>query len=256
MRSRLEAVAVLCAALALGAAAAHAEEASGYAGAYEKARRMTLEFPQQVQSFIVEEATRQPGMTGQARILRRGDRIRIEASFPPPSGMPGGGFRTVSIYDGAKLWAVDPFIGAVEQDVSKWQSYPAEFFGWELLGPDAKITGTEKIVERNCFVVELGPSALHVPYRRVWLDTGSLALMKAEWSQADPDGPARMVLMASVFKKIDRNWEMPYEIRIWKDDVMWYASSIRTIGVNIKFSSDLLDPQKAAQQIKKNPKKK
>jgi hypothetical protein len=113
---------------------------------------------------------------------------------------------------------VDPRQPLQGTDVT-WADLSLSFLWWR----PGKLTGVEKVLERECLVIEVpSPAAEKSPYAsaRLWIDKQYLMLMRAEG--LDPAGkPLRRIAVKSI-KKIDDEWMV-------KDlDVTSLPSNLRT----------------------------
>lgn len=212
-----------------------------------KAQEISARFQSDVRTIEIRAYAAQSGATLTITIKRKGEKLRTDTVFMPPEGAPKETvlFKSALIIDGSQAWLIESHGQKSAVDLKESRNYPADFFGWELATADAKVLGTEKVVERDCIVIVPGPSAPPTPYTKVWLDARNLVLVKAEWTEQGMEGAAAATLINSNFKEVEKGWEIPYEVRIWKDGMLWYLSAVKEAGVNVPIDDAAFDPDKA-----------
>jgi len=122
----------------------------------------------------------------------------------------------------------------------KEKEQQAEKSWWGLVSEKAKIVGTEKVSNRECYVVEIQEQK-ESHFTKVWLDKKNLVLTKAESKGAK--GKA-MLWVYSDFKKIKGDWEMPYKTEIYEDTKLMSTTLVKSLKVNKGLSDDLFNPDK------------
>ncbi|MCK4245124.1 MAG: hypothetical protein KAX20_05810, partial [Candidatus Omnitrophica bacterium] len=178
--------------------------------------------------------------TSEMKILKKGKKFRMEITLPT-SGIPAGmaGMKTIIIFDGKDTWMISPFTGKKKLSEEEEKEYQKVDW-WDWVSEKAKIVGTEKVGERECYVVEVEEEK-RVPFTKVWVDKKGLLLVKAEGG-----GPVKkkMGYLFSDFRKIENGWELPYRIDISIDGSPLYASFVKSLEINSGLSDDLFDPDK------------
>ena len=86
-------------------------------------------------------------------------------------GMPKemGGMETIIIYDEKDMWMISPFMGKKKLSDKEKAQYQIEKNYWELVSENAEIVGTEKIDDRECYVVDIKEQK-ESPFTKIWLD--------------------------------------------------------------------------------------
>jgi len=176
-------------------------------------------------------------ITSEMKILKKGKKFRMEIILPT-SEIPAG-MKIIIISDGKDSWLISPFMGKQKLSEEEEKEYQGIDW-WDWFSEKVKIVGTEKVAERECYVVEIEEER-RVPFTKVWVDKKGLLLIKAE-----DEGPAKKKIgyLFSDFRKIEGGWELPYRIEISTDGSPLYASFIKSLEINKGLSDDLFDPDK------------
>jgi len=180
-------------------------------------------------------------ITLEAKLFRKGKKFRMETKTQMP-GMPkeSGGMETTVIYDGKDTWMISPFMGKQKLPKEKQEEHQAERSWWGLASENAKIVGTEKVGNRECYVVEIQEQK-ESHFNRVWLDKKNLVLAKAESKGAKEKA---MFWVYSDFRKIKGDWEMPYKTEIYEGTKLMSTTLVKSLKVNKGLSDDLFNPDK------------
>ncbi len=192
-------------------------------------------------------------MVSEIKMLKKGDKFRVETRMQAAetTEMPEGMKRmeTVIIYDGKDTWMISPFMGKKKLSAEEEKQYQRERNWWKLVAEKAKIVGSEKVGERECYVVEMEEGG-ELPFTRLWLDKKNLNLTKGE--SKGPKGET-IVWIHSDFRKIKDEWEMPYKTEMYADGKLMSTSLVKTLEINTGFSDDLFSPAEVKGEKKKGP---
>lgn len=193
---------------------------------------------------IVQEmkmVTPERKITSEAKLFRKGKKFRMQSKMQMP-GMPteSGGMETIVIYDGKDMWTISPFMGKKKLPKEKEKEHQAEGSWWGLGSENAKIVGTEKVGNRECYVVEIQDQK-ESHFTKVWLDKKNLVLAKAESKGAKEKA---MFWVYSDFRKIKGDWEMPYKTEIYEGSKLMSTTLVKSLEINKGLSDDLFDPDK------------
>ncbi len=193
---------------------------------------------------IVQESTMvtpERKITSEMKLFSKGKKFRMEAKTEMPEASPGmGGMETITIYDGNDMWMISPFMGKQKLPKEKEKEHQAEKNWWGMISEKAKIVGTEKVGNRECYVVEITEKK-ESHFDKVWLDKKNLVLTKAESRGAK--GKA-LIWLYSDFRKIKGDWEMPYKTEIYEGNKLMSTTLVKSLKVNKGLSDDLFDPNK------------
>ncbi|OIO35909.1 MAG: hypothetical protein AUJ76_01965 [Candidatus Omnitrophica bacterium CG1_02_41_171] len=189
----------------------------------------------------IKAAAPQEEVTSEMKILKKGRKFRIETSLAT-SGIPAGmeEMKAIIISDGKDSWMISPFTGKKKISEEEEKRYQKVDW-WNWFSEKAKIVGTEKVGERECYVVEVEEGE-RVPFTKVWIDKKELLLVKGEAEV--PVIKKKMGYLFSDFRKIEGGWELPYRIEISMDGSPLYTSFIKSLEINSGLSDDLFDPDK------------
>ena len=208
-----------------------------YAKFEKEVKDMTI---MQETKMVISEKDKKE-MTSEMKILRKGEKFRMETKMQMPD-MPEamGEMETVIIYDGEDLWMISSFLGKKKLSDEEAHEYQTERNWWDLISEKAKIVGTEKVDKRECYVVETKEEK-EFPFTRIWLDKKSLDLIKGERKQPKEE---TMLWVHSDFKKVKGDWEMPYKTEIYTGEKLVSTSLVKSLEINKGLSDDLFDPDK------------
>jgi len=223
----------------------------------EQAEAKYAKFENEVKDMTIVQETKvitpEGEMVSEIKMLKKGEKFRMETRMQAPETpeMPEGmaGMETVIIYDGKDTWMISPFLGKKKLSGEEEKQYRRERDWWKLVSEKAKIVGTEKVGERECYVVEMEEEK-EFPFTRLWLDKKNLDLTKGE-----SKGPKRetIVWINSDFTKIKGDWEMPYKTEIYADGKLMSTSLVKTLEINTGLSDDLFSPAEIKEEKKKGP---
>lgn len=192
-------------------------------------------------------------MVSEIKMLKKGEKFRMETRMEAPETpeMPEGmgGMETVVIYDGKDTWMISSFMGKKKLSGEEQKQYQRERNWWRLVSEKAKIVGTEKVGERECYVVAIEEGG-ELPFTKLWLDKKNLDLTKGE--SKGPKGET-IVWIHSDFRKIKGDWETPYNTEIYADGKLMSTSLVKTLEINTGLSDDLFSPAELKEEKKKGP---
>jgi outer membrane lipoprotein-sorting protein len=193
---------------------------------------------------IVQESTMitpERKITSEMKLFSKGEKFRMETKTEMPEASPGmGGMETTMIYDGKDMWMISPFMGKKKLPKEKEKEHQAERNWWGMVSEKAKIVGTEKVGNRECYVVDFTEQK-DSHFDKVWLDKKNLVLTKAESKGAK--GKA-IISRYSDFRKIKGEWEMPYKTEIYEGNKLLSTTLVKSLQVNKGLSDDLFDPNR------------
>jgi outer membrane lipoprotein-sorting protein len=211
----------------------------------KEAKAKSAQFESEIKDMtILQQMTMispQGEMSSKMRVFRKGKRFRTETRIPVParSGMPGemDEMETTVIYDGKEGWMISPFLGKQRLSEEEVQQYQSERNIWDIIGDNAKVTGTEKIGKRDCYVVETTGEG-DFPFTRIWLDKNTLNVVKAE--RKKPEEPTTL-LQNYDFRKIKDDWEMPFKTEIYLGGTLMSSTVVDSLQVNKGLADELFD---------------
>jgi len=189
-------------------------------------------------------------MVSEIKMLKKGEKFRMETRIQMPEApeMPAG-METIIIYDGKDTWMISPFLGMKKLSGEEEKQYQKDRNWWKLVSEKAKIVGTEKVGERECYVVEIEQGAEY-PFTRLWVDKKNLYLIKGE-----SKGPKKetIIWILSDFKKVKGTWEIPYKTETYADGKLVSTSLVKTLEINQGLSDDLFTVPEVKEEKKKGP---
>jgi outer membrane lipoprotein-sorting protein len=195
------------------------------------------------------------------KMFRKGDKYRIETKMnvPEGSGMPAGmgDMKNIMIFDGKDLWTINQFTGkqklssdvnAVGKDQMNW---------WKDMPKKGKIIGSEKVGDRDCYVVEASNEDIDTSSIRGdeenkikgWIEKETFLLVQMEFQGAKEE---TFKVVNSNFKKV-KQWEIPYKTEVFTGGKLISENTIKTLDINKGLSDDLFDVDKASEDVKTVP---
>lgn len=145
---------------------------------------------------------------------------------------------TTILYDGTDMWMIAPFMGKKkisEKDQKQYQN-DKSWKWWADLARNGKITGTEKIGDRNCYVIEYvsgkeDKKDAPAPFTKMWVDMDNLVQVKSEMMV---EKKKRVVVLYSDFRKVPGNWEMAFKTEMFaeKDNQLISTIIVKSVDVN------------------------
>lgn len=209
-----------------------------------KAEAKYAKFEEQISDMtILQEMkmiTPEGEMTAEMEMFKKGKMFRLETTMNMPQELDiPGGMKTITIYDGNDMWIISPFMGKQKlpsEEVTKHQKDR----WWEFITENAKTVGTERIGNRECYVVQIEDKT-KTPFTKLWLDKEILVLVKGE--SKGPTGET-ILWVNSDFRKINGGWEIPYKTEMYGNGKLISIIQIKSLKLNKGLSADLFDPNK------------
>jgi len=179
-----------------------------------------------------------------SKSLKKGKKFRTESTtqMPQSSGLPERmrESEAVMIYDGNDMWIISSSSGKRKMPAEAVDGFRMTWDWYEYLSENAEVVGTERIGERECYVVvvdeEGGPG-----FSKLWLDRKNLVLVRGE---VDTGDGRKMLFVFSDFSKITGDFEMPYKTEMYFEDKLVSTTIIKSLDINTGISDDLFDPDK------------
>jgi outer membrane lipoprotein-sorting protein len=198
--------------------------------------------------MVMESETK--GMEGmeevgpsEVKMFKKGEKYRMEMkmNMPEGSGMPGG-MTNILIFDGKDLWTVNQFTGKQKLPADANASAKGQISWWEDIPEKGKIIGSEKVGDRDCYIVESWSEENKEDKIKGWVDKKALLLIQMEFQGGKGE---TFKVMNSNFKKVEK-WEMPYTTEVFADGKLMTKSTIKTLNINKGLSDDLFDADKVS----------
>jgi len=205
------------------------------------------------------------GMEGagpsEIKMLRKGEKYRVEMkmSMPEGAGMPKGmgDMTNIMIFDGKDLWSINQFAGKQKISADADASKRDQISWWEDLPKNGKIIGSEKVGDRDCYIVEgksgeIDTSSVNTDKEnkiKGWIEKSSLLLVQMEFR--DSKGETFKVVNSN-FKEV-KKWEIPYVTEVFAGGKLITKNTIKTLNVNKGLSDDLFDADKVPASTKGAP---
>jgi outer membrane lipoprotein-sorting protein len=197
------------------------------------------------------------GMEGavpsEVKMFKKGEKYRMETktSMPEGAGMPAGmgDMTNIIIFDGKDLWTINQFTGKKKLPADANVSAKGQISWWEDLPKNGKIIGSEKVGDRDCYIVETWDEDNKDNKIKGWVDKTALLLVQMEF-QGGKDETFKVV--NSNFKKV-KKWEMPYTIEVFTGGKLMTTTTIKTLNINEGLSDDLFDADKVSVETKGVP---
>lgn len=203
------------------------------------------------------EKTMGPGPS-EVKMFRKGDKYRMESkmTLPKGTGMPEGmgGMINIMIYDSECLWSVNQFAGKtkISDDAD---SKGDQMSWWEDMPTNGKIIGSEKVGDRDCYIVEAWEidtsSVVAEGENKIkgWIEKETLLLIQSEFK-----GTKNKTFKAvnSNFQKV-KKWELPYTTEVYVGGELVTKTTIKTLKINQGLSDDLFNADKVKVKAKGMP---
>jgi outer membrane lipoprotein-sorting protein len=214
--------------------------------------------------MVMEAETKgMEGMQGpgpsEIKMLRKGDKYRIEAkmSMPEGAGMPEGmgDMTNIMIFDGKDLWSVNQFAGKTKIQADADAAKGDQMSWWKDMPENGKIIGSEKVAGKDCYVVEawdIDTSSVTTGEKnkiKGWIEKGTLLLIQSEFKGAKDE---TFKAVNSNFQKV-KNWELPYTTEIYAGGELMTKNTIKTLKINQGLSDDLFNADKVKVEGKGMP---
>lgn len=182
-------------------------------------------------------------VTSEAKMLRKGQKFRMDTQIGmriPQAPKEMGKMETIIIDDGKDTWMISSLMGKMKLSNEQGDIYRKDRNWWTIISDKAEIVGTEKIGDRECYVV-LIKEPKKSPFTRIWLDKKNLVLVQAESKGSKGE---TMLVVSSDFKKIKGDWEWPYKTEIYANGKPMTTSRVKSLDINQGLSDDLFNPDK------------
>lgn len=142
---------------------------------------------------------------------------------------------TTILFDGTDMWMIAPFMGKKkisDKEQTKYQK-DKSWKWWADLAKNGKITGTEKIGDRNCYIIEYvsDKKGEQAPFDKIWIDMDNLVQVKAEMTV---EKKKKAIALYSDFRKVPGNWEMPFVTELFyeKDNQPISTIVVKSVDIN------------------------
>lgn len=180
----------------------------------------------------------------EVKMFTKGEKYRMETKMEMPegSGMPAGmgNMDNVVIFDGKDLWSINQFTGKQKLPADATAASKTRMTWWEDLPVKGKVIGSEKIGDKDCYIVEAWEEEKKDDKMKGWIDKASLLLIQMEFKGGD-DKTFKTV--SSNFKEV-KEWQMPYTTEVFVDGKLMSKTTIKTLEINKGLSDDLFDADK------------
>ncbi len=163
-------------------------------------------------------------MTVDTKVQRKGAKFRSETHAQ--------GMTMVMLFDGKDAWMIGP-TGAQKMPMPPQMQDPLRM----ALPENAKITGTETVAGRSCYIVEMTPTEGGTPIR-MWVDQKSPTVVKIE--SKDPQG-GTVLIMFSDFRKVLKDYEMPFKCEVTANGATQATITMKDIKVNSGLDDKLFE---------------
>lgn len=178
------------------------------------------------------------------KTFKKGDKLRIETKMNMPEGsnMPAemGGMTNILIFDGTDLWTINKFAGKKKLPSDTYVGTKDQLNWWEDLPEKGEIIGSEKIGDRDCYIVETWNEKDKDNKIKGWVEKNTLLLIKME-SKSSKD--KTFMVINSNFQKV-KEWELPYTTEVFTDGNLMAKTTITSLDINKGLSDDLFDADK------------
>ncbi|MBN1695143.1 outer membrane lipoprotein-sorting protein [candidate division WOR-3 bacterium] len=214
--------------------------------------------------MVMEAETKaMEGMQGpgpsEIKMFRKGNKYRMEMkmSMPEGAGMPAGmgDMTNIMIFDGKDLWSVNQFAGKTKIEADADAAKGDQMNWWKDMPENGKIIGSEKIGDKDCYVVEawdIDTSSIKTGEEnkiKGWIEKGTLLLIQSEFRGAKDE---TFKAVNSNFQKVEK-WELPYTTEIYTGGKLITKTAIKTLKINQGLSDELFDADKVKVETKGIP---
>jgi outer membrane lipoprotein-sorting protein len=174
------------------------------------------------------------------KMFMKGEKYRIESKMNMPGGMMPemADMTTIFIFDGKDFWAINPVTGKQKLPPEANISDKNQMNWWKDMPEKGSIVGSEKIGDRDCYVVEAEDE--DSSKIKGWIDKQGLLLVKVEQEANEGE---KITILNSNFKKV-KNWEIPYATEVFAGEKMMSKSIIKSVEIDKGLSDDLFDDDK------------
>jgi outer membrane lipoprotein-sorting protein len=186
----------------------------------------------------------------EVKMFKKGEKYRMETkmNMPEGSGMPAD-MKSIIIFDGKDLWTINQFTGKQKLPADASAAGKDQMNWWKDMPSKGKIVGSEKIGDKDCYIVETWDEKNKDNKIRGWIDKASLLLIQMEFKGGEGE---TFKIVNSNFKKV-RKWQMPYTTEVFAGGERMSKSTIKTLNINKGLSDDLFNADKVRMKGKGVP---
>lgn len=182
----------------------------------------------------------------ESKLFQKRNKFRSEIMLEGTEGEIADEFRTIIIDDGISVWIVNPVMGKSQIPPSESAKYRGQWYCSEYIPAQAEVVGSEKIGDKECWIlVVLDEDA---DFTRLWIDKGSLSIMKLE--SESPDGEKTFSIFSD-HRRIEGDFEIPFRTDIYAGEDLISTIVVDSFAVNTGLPDELFDADAAAS--KKSP---
>jgi len=179
-------------------------------------------------------ASKEGNIVSDATYYYKGDKFRMDTKTNTGQEKAMN-METTILFDGTDMWMIAPFMGKKkisDKEQTKYQK-DKSWKWWADLAKNGKITGTEKIGDRNCYIIEYvsDKKGEQVPFDKIWIDMDNLVQVKAEMTV---EKKKKAIALYSDFRKVPGNWEMPFMTELFyeKDNQPISTIVVKSVDIN------------------------
>lgn len=190
---------------------------------------------------IIEEttvSTQGQKMVIKRKTMRKGKKFRMEPIDPQQEGM-----KTIILFDGQDAWMISPMTGKMKTPREDNQAYDRDKIWDDLKRLNAKVTGTEKVNSRKCYVISLNDENSKTSMT-TWIDQKNYQTVK----QISKSGKDEYIIIFSDFRKVKGKWEHPHKTQIYENKNLVSSTTIKSIKINQGLSDSLFNASYVARK--------
>jgi outer membrane lipoprotein-sorting protein len=188
----------------------------------EKAKKKYEEYQAEVlDETIVQEmttATATGEMTTHTTVYRMGDKMRVDSKMEMPRGAKKADapqvIESTVVHNGTDYWMATPTVGKRKLGTRERQQYQTERHLWDMIPDKATMIGSEKLGERDCYIVALAGEEDSAG-AKLWMDKKSLVIVVVETGGVRGQ---KSRTVNSDFRKAEGDWEIPYKTQIFRGE--------------------------------------
>ncbi|HTI37524.1 MAG TPA: hypothetical protein VL484_08210 [Vicinamibacterales bacterium] len=157
------------------------------------------------------------------------------------TSMGGGSLTLEQRFDGTKGYSMDSMRGESEMtggrlEILRSAAFPSPFLGYKDRGTKIVLAGTEKVRDKNAYVLNITPAA--GPTSRLWIDAESYLPVKTSTTIDTPEtGPLEQTTEFSDYHDLD-GVKMPYTLNT-TSTVQSYTVKVTSVEQNVKIDPAL-----------------
>ena len=187
------------------------------------------------------------------KMFKKGDKFRMEAkiSMPEGTGMSAemGEMKNIVIFDGEDLWTINNFTGKQKLPSDDNVGTRDQLNWWEDLPEKGKIVGSEKIGERDCYIVETWNEVNKDNTIQGWVEKNTLLLIKMKSKSSKNK---TFTVINSNFQDV-KGWKLPYTKEVFTDGELMAKTTITSFDINKGLSDNLFNADKVSLGTKGAP---